>query len=201
MPPIPNTVRTNIIWNREGVPTAINALHWIVPPSFVVNGTATSAFNSVVTTAAAAAGGSGSLAAWLHQDWQIAGVSMRDLRIPNQPEFTANATYTGAATGSGIPSANAVVVTLRTALAGRSFRGRVYVPGWGSNAVSSTGNISTTAQDIAEEFVTEINNGANALSMDLAVASRTLLESNEVTSIDCRDNQWDTQRRRNVPGI
>lgn len=201
MPPIPNTVRVNMIWSREGVPTAVNALHFLVPPSFVVNGTSVSAIDSVIQTAVAGQNSSGTTSPWLQQDWSRTSTTLRDLRVPNQPEFVANSTSAGLSTAVGLPSANAVVVTLRTALAGRSFRGRVYVPGWSAGAVTSTGTISVDASNRAEAFIAAINSGANALGMDLAVASRTLSESNEVTSIEVRDFQWDVQRRRNVPGI
>lgn len=201
MPVIPDTIRINVQWAREGVLTAINALHARVALPTVVNESYAASVGAAIRLAIDDVNLTSGPSAFLQSDWSYEGVTVRDLRTPNLPEFTGGAPLTGTFTGNGLPSSNAICVTLRTAFAGRSFRGRVYLPGWATTAVTTTGNIAVGAQTAANDVVEGWQTDLAAIGATLAVASPTLGVSNPVTAIGVRDGQWDTQRRRNVPGV
>lgn len=204
--PTPDLFRHQIIWQRSSADAAVNVLHWDFTegqPLGLSNQDVADIFASEVASAAAVLTAGTTTTGLMSQSWSIDRVTIRDLRIPNQPEFSSTVGVVGTNTSQTLPSSNAVVVTLRTAKAGRSFRGRTYIPGWSAFAVTATGAISSTAREAAEDFITGLQAGvaAEIPGAVLVVYSRTLDETNPVVSVQVRDDQWDVQRRRNVPGI
>lgn len=153
-------------------------------------------------------------------------VGIRDLRIANLPEFRD----TGAAVpGTGgiaeaLPAYTALVVTLRTAKAGKSFRGRVYLPGWTENENTASGTSSTAAGTAGVAFINAIGSGLQSSALKLAVLSypseditidqttthadgtktvRRLSHetakvggAEPVTIVENRNASWEVQRRR-----
>ena len=120
-----------------------------------------------------------------------------DLRTVPHPRFETAWSSTGASSSDAMPWQGAIVASLRTALAGRSGRGRVF---WGGFTVDSvdTGGI------VVADTVTRIEAwGTQAMShtviggqpCQLAVFSRKLNQVNVVTAVQA-DNRWDVQRRR-----
>lgn len=93
-----------------------------------------------------------------------------------------------------LPDQVATVVSLRTGLAGRSFRGRMYLPLNGlsldANAQLSSSSIGLVA-DAAKDLVDDINAGG----LEVVVMSATQTLTTPVTSIIV-DSILDTQRRR-----
>lgn len=204
--PTPNMFRLNIIWQRSTVDAAVNVMHYDLNdgvPLGLSEQDLADVFADAVGTAFAILNAGTTASSLMHNTWSIDRITLRDMRIPNQPEYTSTVAQTGLNTGANLPSANAVVGTLRTALAGRSYRGRVYVPGWSGQACTVSGAVSSPAREAVEDFILAI--GSNVASdvpgAQLVVYSRTLDETNAVTSVQVRDDQWDVQRRRNVPGI
>lgn len=158
----------------------------------------------------------------------LVSVGIRDIRSANLAEFVgAGATVTGSDAGEPLPRQTALVVTLRTARAGQSFRGRVYVSGWTETSNDSTGNATSGAQTAAVNFITGISNALSGNGLFLAIVSRpserqTVVTTTfhadgtsdvdtdvhearggqvtRVTSISTRNNVWDTQRRRAAAG-
>lgn len=158
----------------------------------------------------------------------IASVGIRDIRSPNQAEFVGSgAGVLGTAVTEPLPKQTALVITLRTAKSGQSFRGRVYVSGWTEAANDSNGNASSAAQTAAANFITAVSNAFSGNGLFLAVVSRpaerqTVVTTTfhadgtsdvdtdvrearggnvtRVTSITARNNVWDTQRRRAAAG-
>jgi hypothetical protein len=99
------------------------------------------------------------------------------------------------ANASPLPPQDAIVITWRTVLSGRSFRGRSYMGPLGKYAVGADGRV-------APATITALQSGANILRTDLLAAgnqlgvfSRTKLQFTDITSASV-GNVVDTQRRR-----
>jgi hypothetical protein len=140
------------------------------------------------------------------------GVGVIDLRSPSNPEITS----TGAAVpGTGgvnpLPDQVSLVVTLRTALTGRSHRGRVYTFGWVAGQMMPDGTANPQVGSAAKGFVDAVNSAMTAQGAPLAILSPALperpahgggllpakpFEITPVTTTVVRDLIWDTNRRR-----
>jgi len=114
---------------------------------------------------------------------------------------TASAAYSrgGTAGGNSLPAEVSVVLSLRTALAGASYRGRMYLPPPTITQCSSAGRL------VAGDLTTMVTQWSNALiamnadvtytSCDVVVRSRKNASEEAVTSVDIGD-VFDAQRRR-----
>lgn len=201
---IPNCAEVRLIWELEGVPWAVNVLHYQGVggnfPGTVANANAIAAF---IADKANDNHPTVSFQASLTDNVRLAQVGLRDIGVANQPEVFNDTTpiFTGTNTGDPIPVQTALVATLRTALAGRSYRGRIYWGGFGEGSNTTGGQPTAALATIMQGFtstlvtLTGIAGGAK-----LVVASRKLLEAHQVTSVDV-DTTWDTQRRRGRSGI
>lgn len=103
-------------------------------------------------------------------------------------------------TGTGtqsLPNQCALVVSLRTGNPGRSKRGRVFLPLRNAGAMNQLGLLDQTiTQQWADGFADFLGKFNNSLSgRRVAVLSKTLQDSFNVTSVDV-GNVVDTQRRR-----
>lgn len=197
MPPlvIPGTAQVRLTWNLDGQPWAQNVLHYLV----IGVPTITQAVATEVRTQIGSAWTASGLPGRTADNVALSSVGIRDLRQANLPEFVDGPGPAGTSTSDPLPPQNSVVVTLRTAFAGPSFRGRVYLFGADELQNTSSGNILGAYATAAEAFITGI------LTLDVAgvfdglvlgVASRTLLQTNGVTGHQVRDFVWDIQRRR-----
>lgn len=200
---VPNAAQMRLIWSFGGQLYAINVL------GVVANAVAiTQAITNTVGAAVKTGFASSALNAALYTGVQLVNVGLRDVRTAHQAEFLdSGAAVTGTMAGDALPPQIALCITLRTAQAGASWRGRVYLPGFAEafNAGGGTANSGTAAV----AFVTAIKSALTTSGMDLGVLSRPNTAVNPlltgfitpVTSIVCRDLVWDTQRRRAVAGI
>lgn len=88
------------------------------------------------------------LIGWVSAVLTVQDVKCTDLTTAVGPTFTKP--ITGSGTGTGGSGANggqvAAVVSLRTAKRGRSYRGRVYIPGVPSSFLGSANSLSSTAR-------------------------------------------------------
>lgn len=192
---IPDVWSASIDWALNGEIRMTNVLHFILA-------------NPVINQSFADAVATDIQQAFVSSNWEdevatvigLERVRCRSLDTANQAEWTGIINDDGLNAGTVMPLQNSVVVTLRTALAGRSYRGRVYLGGLTEAANGSNGAISTTTRDRAQAFIDDIGGeiftGGRG---SLCVASRKLLTANSVTSVVTRDGVWDTQRRRNRP--
>ena len=198
MPPlvIPNTLQVSLNWFYGTTPWAVNVLHYRVALGGAVDQAFTNAVDSEVKAALTASG----LLSRLSTTWGLNSVSVRDIRSPNLPLYTGTgAQLNGTNAANPMPPQNACCVTLRTAKAGKSYRGRVYVSGFTEDINTPSGLILQAAATDAEDFIEGIANLENLsipYGLDLAVASRTLGLSEPVTGVVVRDLTWDAQRRR-----
>lgn len=154
------------------------------------------------------------LAGFLAAQTQFLGVSIRDVNVADQPIIQPTAgTANGTSASASVPNEVALVGTLRTGSVGRANRGRMFVPGWATNALG-TGNV------VAAAAVTAYQNWLNTIIGIYAGQGYTLVigqkaraqytgstgtvhparpaGSTTVTQIVVRDNHWDSQRRRGL---
>lgn len=199
MPPviINSTYSIILVWTLSGADWALNNLHAQLPGGSSVD----QALADAWATDLNALHDSSGLAALQPATVNLARVQLRDLRTANQPLREAIVNSPGTGAGDLLVRAAAVNVTLRTNLAGRSFRGRSYVPGFNEAQNGADGTIAPAASAAADAFITAIRTAATARGHTLAVASRKLGTSQPITDQVVRDNVWDVQRRRGYNGI
>lgn len=189
---IPTAVQVRLRWTFNGI-AGYNVIGGTVGGGFAnsqaIANTIGTAVNGHFTTSG--------LAALCATTTSLLGVGVRDIRVANQPEFqSAAAAVPGTGAGNPLPNEVAAVVTLRTALAGRSYRGRAYFSGFIVGENSATGSIVAGLNTALVTFVTNVQTDLAASGITMAVLSRTHLSGTPVTLIQTRDSEWDTQRRR-----
>lgn len=153
------------------------------------------------------------LATFLAPTTSFVGVSLRDINTVDNPIIFAAQAKPGTSTSAALPNEVAAVITTRTAFVGPANRGRVYVPGWATNALG-TGNV------IAAGAVTALTNWGSIIAGALSgsgytwcvghVARQAYTGSSgtahparsdgsvPITTTEVRDNHWDTVRRRGL---
>lgn len=209
--PIPACMEVRINYALEDGKVAHNVLHARYtggyPGNVALANSLQTAINQAFTNT--------NLLIYLHTSTQITGVSLRDRGALNTPYVdSSGAAIVGTGTGSALPNEVAACLTQRTAIAGPGGRGRIYIPGFATVALGA-GNV------IAAATVTGLNNFGNTLraninavgglTMCLALPSRVAYtgstgtqhaqrpaQTADVASITCRDNHWDSQRRRGL---
>lgn len=191
---VPDTVEVRLNFTLSGADWAQNVLHYLVPGGFEVNSVNAEEWAGKIIADFIA---SGSLRGQLHNGVNLASIGFRDIRTASNPEFIDDTSAPGTGGTSVAPRQLCVVSTLRTALAGRSYRGRIYFGGFASSAISTGGFIQTTTMSSVKQFsdalMSETVDGSLCV---LGVTSRTLGVTNEVVSTEVRDNIWDWQRSR-----
>lgn len=165
---IPTAVELDLVWNLASGKQVKNVLHGIVAGGFA----ATAPIAQAVYAAIIASGSWTAWAAFLHTTAALAAVNLRDMRAFNMPVVTSTGAATaGTGAGLALPPGVALVVTERTAFAGRGFRGRAYLPGLDSGAlVAATGASSAAAGTAALNFMTAVQTAMTASGIALAIA-------------------------------
>jgi|SRR5215471_5006871 len=207
----PNCMQVVIGWGLDDGKTAHNVLGARYSGSFPGSTSMANAIMTALTTGAAWTALAGFLAA---TPTGIYNVNLRDINSPNQPLVpSSNSGVLGTSASPALPNENAAVITLRTGQTGPANRGRIYIPGWATNALG-TGNI------IAAGAVTALQNWANTIPTALSAQGLQFVivqparnaytgstgrqhparaaTSINVSSQPVRDNHWDTQRRRGI---
>lgn len=132
------------------------------------------------------------------------GVEAKDLSVDGGATAFANATPpgTGGSAGDGMPGGTAFVVTLKTALSGRSYRGRKFIFGLNRSQVSGNELLAGYAGSFVEAF-NDLIDVLTAVSKLLVVVSRVLdgidrivAVTTPVTTAAYSDLEIDSQRRR-----
>jgi hypothetical protein len=155
---------------------------------------------------------------------QLVKVGVRDVRAPQLPEFLdSGALVSGTALGDSLPAGVAACVTMRTAGAGKSFRGRSYLGGFSEAENTATGLTSTVINTACLNFLGAIQSALSTNGLILSVMSRpaervqivtttfhadgtTSVKTvnhparvgrvSDVTSFQVRNSRWQSQRRR-----
>lgn len=209
---IPQGVLVRLIWNKGGEASAVNVLGALNPGAVAINQSLANTVGAAIKARFTSSGYVGVIS----NQYALAQVTLRNINVANQAEFPdAGAAVVGTDTSHPLPPQTALVVTLRTAMAGPSYRGRVYMCGWGEGANDTTGLAVAGSAAGATAFVAGVQTDLAAAGLTLAVLSRPrdadplhippiLAKAGwgtAVTSIILRNLVWDTQRRRSVPGI
>lgn len=141
----------------------------------------------------------------------LESMSVRAINIANQPEFIGTGTpLAGGGTTDCLPLNVAMCITLRTAMAGKSFRGRIYFSGWDEATNLATARSDPAVGTACVNFLSTWNTNLAASGLAQAVLSRpapakTIPEkvfagragqATRVTIQLARSDKWDSQRRR-----
>lgn len=210
--PVLNGVELKMVWTFSGVPQALNILHFNNAQGATIT---QSVANQVDTAVKSALTSSGHLAS-LHTGTALARCDIRSMTSNTDPWFLgAGAPVAGTSTGDPLPAATALVVTSVTGLRGRSFMGRTYLWGWAEGVNDAAGGVTVAAANAAAQFLTSVRTAlaGQTPSFTQAILSRwttppggVVTERNPpilttVVQNLCKDQRWDTQRRRAIPGI
>lgn len=157
---VPNAVEVDLLWNIVPTKQVKNVLHGQVAAGF----TATAAIAQAIYAAIIASGQWTSYKVNVNAGCAFAGVAIRDLRTAGMPLVQSTGAVTaGTGLGVALPPGTSAVITLRTANAGRNFRGRVYLPGLDSGDLNAnTGNFTAAMQTNAQNFMTEVQTALTA---------------------------------------
>lgn len=217
-PVIANTIEVRLLWALAGN-GAVNVLH-ATSSSAPVNQALANTLGAAIKSAFTA-----NLAPMMNSGSGLVRVGVRDLRVEHAAEFLdAGASVVGTGTGDSLPSQVALCMTLRTASAGKSFRGRVYLGGFTETQNDPAGLGIVAASTNCVAFLTAVSSAMSGSGLVFAVASRpaerstvvkttfhndgttttrTITQSparaggsTPVTSISSRNVAWETQRRR-----
>jgi hypothetical protein len=207
---IPNCIQVVLNWSLEDGKLAHNVLHGRVTGSF----TPTAPIAQAIFAGLSSGANWTPIASALAATTLFTGVSLRDLRVANMPLVSSTgAAVPGSSATEALPNEVAAVVTLRTAFAGRSARGRIYTMGY---TVGSTGagnvmipgvvvSLGQWAASISGVFAASGLTFCLGLPHRLAYVSAAgrpvperIATTLDVTSTVVRDNHWDSQRRRGL---
>jgi hypothetical protein len=217
---VPDAGQLRLLWSVNGQ-LAVNVLAAHITGPVTFNQALADTLGSAIKAAFTA-----NLATHMGINTSLVRVGIRDVRSIGQAEFKdGGAAVAGTAVGDNMPSEVCAVITLRTAGAGKSFRGRVYLSGWAESENTATGLQAATVGTSGVAFIGAINTALLGSSMELAVMTRpqekvVLTETTthadgtdtvrtlstqtaktgsvkKVTFSENRTNFWETQRRRN----
>lgn len=224
---IPNGAMIRLLWTYgSGVVAGVNVMGGAVVGSVTFDQAMANAIGAAIKTGVTSSG----LAPLLHASTALQSVGVRDLRQPSLTEFLdsgAAVPGTGAA-ADALPRQVALCVTLRTALSGAKYRGRVYLGGFSEAENVPGATPSTALQTAAAAFINTVKTALTNNGLSLAVLSRpaeryTLVKTTfhsdgtsdvetvasgdarpgaatPVTLVAVRNGIWDSQRRRTSGG-
>jgi hypothetical protein len=218
-PVIANCVQIRLLYNIANS-LAINVLNARAAAGVVVNQALADTLGSAIKTSWTT-----NLAPLTGTNSGLTRVGVRDLRVPNAAEFLdTGAGGIGTGVGDSLPASVCLCLTLRTAQAGKSFRGRMYISGFteAHNVVLGVGD--QAAATAAVGFANAIKANMTASQLTWAVASRpaeayTVVKTTthadgtttaktitrvtaksgglaDITAVSSRDLNWESQRRR-----
>lgn len=208
---IPNCTEVILLWTTDTGQVVFNVMHARYVPPFNLTSTTANQLLSGFTT------GSGweTMSTFMANTGGLAIVRLRDVNQVDQPLISSSAGGdVGSSASPALPLETAMVVTLRTGKAGRANRGRVYVPGWATNALGAGNTIAAAAVTAtATWFTSTVRPTMLSAGLTLCighVARQAYTGSTgtahparpagtvDVTDSLVRDNHWDTQRRRGL---
>src|SRR5262245_51432967 len=200
MPPllVSQGVLVRLVWSVSGTPSAVNVLGVRNVANAPINQAAADFIANTITNAYS----TGPLPGKIHTSVTLSGVGVRNIAIAAQPEVPGVVTpVPGTGTGKLLPPQVALCATLRTALAGKSYRGRYYAFGFNDGALTTAGTADPTVSTALTTFLNAVRTNMASGQFPLAIVSRKLATLENVTTVESRDNLWETIRGRASPGI
>jgi hypothetical protein len=203
---IPDTFQCRFVTSVNGRLTNVIE-HGLIPAGQQVNVTLANAIATAMFTLWNA-----DLASHAPPTTTVTKAILRDLRQPSMAEVESTiSSPVGTGTTDELPLQIAAVLTLRTAQAGKKFRGRSYWCGFDEGSNGPNGHMTTAMKASLDTFAAGYMGAFNQSGCTLGVAHRpTLFDENTglpvapglgfttaVTQVVCRDDRWDSQRRRN----
>lgn len=200
----PDTVQ--VVWNWSlGGRTANIVTHARISSGQAVNTTLATAIFTALKNSLTGSG----LAPVMSATTNFTGIQLRDLRDAGFPLVgSTGAALPGTGAGGLMPKSVAAVLTVRTARAGKRFRGRMYFPGFDEVANDPTGIMSAPTKTALDAVAAGLPGAYTTGGVTLAVFSRPVMDPltcvvtrpgllTDATQVLCRDTRWDSQRRRN----
>lgn len=199
---MPQTLATgNIIelkvFNNLGSQNAINVCH------FRVSATGGSSLTDETVATSLAAGVAPLYKAWMPSTALHLGIRLQIIQPLPVPIAITNTSQAGvgARAADAMSPQTAIVVTKRTALAGRQYRGRVYYPFWAEDQNDANGRPTAGGLVLADNannylFTNKsIVVGPNSVNLVPVVYRRINSTGTDIVAFVSRD-RWATQRRR-----
>lgn len=199
-----------LVWLQENGVIAHNVLHGRYTGTFA----GTQAQCNAILTGLGSGAQWTAMAAFMPPATALGFVQIRDLGAANQPYISSNGSaHAGTSASPSLPNEVAACLTLRTAFIGRQHRGRIYVPGFATNALGAGNVIAAAAVTAIANWGSIIAGVLNAQGylFSLAHFHRLAYTSDSGTdhperpagtvpiqSVEMRDNHWDTQRGRGL---
>lgn len=201
MPPIviEGTLSIRVIWLLSGALLGENVLHANIGAGSVVD----QAMANTIAGHLVSAHGTSGLNGIQPTSVTLDRVDIRDVRTPNQPLISGAVGSAGTSVAELLPRGNALVVTARTALAGKSFRGRTYIPGLDETTSGADGRAVPAATTATVAFLDDFNGLMTGSGWPLGVGS--LFEAGvrrspgiitNITGFVSRNGIFDRQWRR-----
>ena len=141
-------------------------------------------------------------------------VSVRDMSAIDNPQIFSNGTgHPGTGLGQVLPGESQIVLTENISGRGRGAKGRLYLPGWTAAADAGggviAGGVVTALGDMGTDWIGVITAAgltpvvpkpARQAYIGLTGANHPARPAGSVDVVQyvCRDNHWDTQRRRGL---
>jgi hypothetical protein len=210
--PVTGGVEVKLTWTLNGVPAALNILHFHSPLEPAITQAKADAISAIYKTAFTAS--THAAAVWTGVGLQT--VSTRDMSSNENAWYVgAGAPVAGTSASNPLPAATSLCVSTLTGKRGRSFNGRIYLWGWTEDANDAQGGATAVQAENGRQFI--VSAGGNMFGshgLNPSVLSRfstppgqqTAIERNPplltpITAYVMKDLRWDVQRRRAVPGI
>lgn len=207
---VPSCAQIVLGWSLEDGKTGHNVLYGRYSGAFAGTVAQANAILTALTTGAAWTG----LAAFMATSTILRAVTIRDVNTANQAIISSTGTGApGTSASPALPNETSLAITLPTAFTGPGNRGRMFVPGYATNALGA-GNIA------AAGAVTATQTWFNGIATALAAQGYTFVlgqkarkayigstgtshparsaTSTPIVGGGVRDNHWDSQRRRGL---
>lgn len=211
MPSVPYTNTLRVVCRQTMLgEESINVHHLVAPAGLVLTTTMLNLiaddFEGFYTLSSSGSVGLRGIDELRPTNVTFASVSIYDLRVvPNPTPHVVNYTSPGATAPDVVPWDVAVTITLRTAVGGRSGRGRIYLgpltQAWTAGSAVNPPQVAGAAADILAnayvDLVARLQATAGATGLTPGVLSIKDGICRPVTSITI-DKRPDTQRRRDL---
>lgn len=194
--PAPNTALVELLFGGYGNQSWQSNLHFTLPNFTLADmNTLAQAFETLYNAS--------NLINSMSHEAIFAQCRVTDLRSEGAPQVVNSVTSGGTQNYDYVPLGSPIVCTLRTALRGRSYRGRIYWSGIIVNLFTN-GTYQSAAYTAVEQFFTTLNTPSNVGGWQMVVLSRfhnhvELAEAvpTPVTAVQVRVAEAGSQRRRN----